>query len=80
MFLVRGPIHHEQAWRRWFASAGGLLPVNATQVGRGSPGPACKREAGACGGGEAAVLHTLGTHHNQSSAALHPLTCASQQL
>lgn len=33
MFLVKGPIQHEAAWRRWFASAGGLLPINATQVG-----------------------------------------------
>ncbi|KAL4426018.1 hypothetical protein ABPG75_010034 [Micractinium tetrahymenae] len=32
MFLVRGAIHHEQAWRHWFASAGGLLPINATQA------------------------------------------------
>ncbi|KAL4426019.1 hypothetical protein ABPG75_010035 [Micractinium tetrahymenae] len=38
MFLVKGPMHHEQAWRHWFASAGGLLPVNATQAAVCGPG------------------------------------------
>ncbi|KAL4425157.1 hypothetical protein ABPG77_008262 [Micractinium sp. CCAP 211/92] len=52
MFLVKGPMQHEQAWRRWFASAGGVLPINATLLDR--PVPA---SAAAAAAGSAAVAH-----------------------
>lgn len=34
LFLTKGPMHHEAAWRLWLASAAGLLPLRQAQVGR----------------------------------------------
>lgn len=28
MFLTRGPMHHEELWTRWLASAAGLVPAD----------------------------------------------------
>ena len=32
LFLTTGNLHHEQAWRLWFASAAGLVPAPAAEV------------------------------------------------
>ncbi len=32
LFLTRGPMHHEEMWRLWFASAAGMLPIHSTLV------------------------------------------------
>jgi hypothetical protein len=29
LFLVKGPMHHEELWRQWFQTAAGQLPVQA---------------------------------------------------
>jgi hypothetical protein len=29
LFLVKGPMHHEELWRRWFQTTAGQLPVEA---------------------------------------------------
>jgi hypothetical protein len=34
LFLTTGNLHHEQAWRLWFASAAGLVPGPAAEVRR----------------------------------------------
>lgn len=33
LFLTKGPMPHEGAWRLWLSSAAGLLPVREAQVG-----------------------------------------------
>ena len=48
LLLVKGPIHHEELWRRWFQTAAGQLPADALA-------PAlCSNDSGSGGGGQAA--------------------------
>lgn len=53
MFLVRGSLHQEEAWRLWFRSAAGILPLPPADAPPAAAlcalsGPALDRARDAC--------------------------------